>query len=297
MNGGPSEQAGEARALWDDKNLYLAFDLADKDVWGAFQKHDDKLWTQEAAEVFIDADGDGKTYIELQVSPRNVTFDSWLPAYRQNDNAWDAPGLRTAVQVRGTLDKRDDTDQGWTVEMAIPLAAAKGRLADMKGVPPVPGTEWRVNFFRMDLPGGKPQSASAWSPPLVPDFHAVDKFGTLVFGDELGNPPLKVDTVMARPVGNGPHPLNPITRKLMLANPGQSPAQPMGPVPSSRGEGGPRPNPGKVPPPEAGQSLPPAQPEGKAAPRGAPKAEKRPAAPKAEKKPAGTPADQPVEKK
>ena len=207
LDGAPAAQAASAKVLWDDQNLYVAFDFADTDIWGSLEKHDDKIYTQEAAEMFIDPDGDGRTYIELQVSPRNVTFDSWLPAYRQNDNAWDAP-MKTAVQVNGTLNKRDDTDTGWTVEMMIPLSAVKGRLETVKGVPPQVGTQWRINFFRMDLPSGKPQTGSAWSPPLIGDFHALDKFGTLVFGDEQG-------AVEA----TGPHALNPTLQNAMVAEP------------------------------------------------------------------------------
>lgn len=207
LDGSQAAQAASAKVLWDDQNLYVAFDFADTDIWGSLEKHDDKIYTQEAAEMFIDPDGDGRTYIELQVSPRNVTFDSWLPGYRQNDNAWDAP-MKTAVQVIGTLNKRDDTDTGWTVEMMIPLAAVKGRLETVKGVPPQVGTEWRINFFRMDLPAGKPQAGSAWSPPMRGDFHALDKFGTLVFGDEQGST-----------ATTGPHTLNPVLQQAMVAEP------------------------------------------------------------------------------
>lgn len=214
LDGAPAAQAASAKVLWDDQNLYVAFDFADTDIWGSLEKHDDKIYTQEAAEMFIDPDGDGRTYIELQVSPRNVTFDSWLPAYRQNDNAWDAP-MKTAVQVSGTLNKRDDTDTGWTVEMMIPLTAVKGRLENVKGVPPQVGTEWRINFFRMDLPAGKPQTGSAWSPPLVGDFHALDKFGTLVFADEQG----AVEST-------GPHALSPTLQKAMVAEPAATPGEP-----------------------------------------------------------------------
>jgi hypothetical protein len=178
MDGAFAEQKTEAKVLWDDKYLWVAFD-----------KHDDKLWTQEAVEVFIDADGDGKTYVELQTNPRGAIFDSYLPAYRQNQNDWDS-GMKVAVKVDGTLDNRTDTDKGWTVEMQIPLEAAKGREKEMKNVPPKVGTEWRVNFFRLDMPTGKPQWGSAWSPPLVGDFHALDKFGVLIFGDDKGNPPV-----------------------------------------------------------------------------------------------------------
>ena len=204
MSGAAAEQVSEAKVLWDDNNLYVAFDFKDTDIWGALLKHDDKLWTQEAAELFIDADGDQQTYVELQVSPRNTTFDSWLPAYRKNDNAWDAP-IKTAVNVRGTLDKRDDKDEGWTVEMMIPLETVKGRMAEMRNVPPKVGTEWRVNFFRMDMPSGKTQNACAWSPPLVGDFHALDKFGVLVFTDESGKlaaaPPAPADKAQNGPAG------------------------------------------------------------------------------------------------
>src|SRR5206468_10420546 len=138
-------------------------------------KHDDKLWTQEAVEIFIDADGDGKTYVELQVNPRNATFDSYLPEYRKNQNDWNSK-MKTAVKVDGTLDKRDDVDKGWTVEMAIPLEAVKGRAATGPQIPPKLGDLWRINLYRMDFPKGKTQTGSAWSPPLVGDFHALDKF-------------------------------------------------------------------------------------------------------------------------
>ncbi len=247
MTGLPVELGAQAKLLWDDQNLYVGFEFVDNDVWGTLEKHDDKLWTQEAAEVFLDPDGDGKTYVELQVSPRNVTFDSWLPAYRQNDNAWDS-GMETAVFVSGTLNQREDRDSGWSAELRIPLAAVKGRLESVRGVPPQVGTEWRANFFRMDQANGKPQTASSWSPPLVGDFHALDKFGTLVFTDAEGKTP----PVAAKPAepaapapapaappasapaapSAGPHKLNPLLEHSMKGDdsPAPAPAQAAAPT-------------------------------------------------------------------
>ena len=241
MTGHTAEQATIVKLLWDDQNLYLAFQIEDTDIWGTLEKHDDKLWTQEAAEVFLDADGDGKSYVELQVSPRNVTFDSWLPGYRQNDNAWDS-GMQTAVQVQGTVNQRDDKDKSWTVEMRVPMAAVKGRMEAMKGVPPQVGSEWRANFFRLDHPYGKPQVGSSWSPPMLGDFHALDKFGTLVFADSDGKvapsapAPATAETPppAAAPAtppaatapsakAAGPHTLNPMLEHAMKGD--DSPAQ------------------------------------------------------------------------
>jgi hypothetical protein len=68
-------------------------------------------------------------------------------------------------------------------------------------LPPAPGNVWRINMFRMDLPQGKPQQASGWSPPMVGDFHALDKFGELVFGDEKGNVPPPAPPIAAAPAG------------------------------------------------------------------------------------------------
>ena len=91
------------------------------------------------------------------------------------------------VRVDGTLNKREDQDKGWTAELAIPLEDVKGM--DDKStltLPPAPGNVWRINMFRMDVPQGKPQQAAGWSPPMVGDFHALDRFGEIVFGDAQG---------------------------------------------------------------------------------------------------------------
>jgi Carbohydrate family 9 binding domain-like len=197
MSGGPADQKTEAKLLWDRKNLYVAFDNTDTDVWANLTKRDDKLWTEEADELMIDADGNGKTYVELQVAPNGNVFDTYLPSYRKYEDSidpkkkpysWNSK-MNVKVHVNGTLNKREDQDKGWTVEMAIPLEDVKGMASEGPKLPPSPGDVWRFNMFRMDVPKGKAQMASGWSPPMVGDFHALDKFGELVFGDEKGNIP------------------------------------------------------------------------------------------------------------
>jgi hypothetical protein len=196
MTGGAADQKTEAKLLWDGKYLYVAFDNQDTDIWSNLTKRDDKLWTQEADELMIDADGNGKTYVELQVAPNGNVFDTYLPTYRKYEDTVD-PKLKpyswnskmiAKVSVDGTLNKREDKDKVWTVEMAIPLEDVKGldKASPVK-IPPAVGDKWRINMFRMDMPQGKGQQASGWSPPMVGDFHALDKFGDLVFGDEKGN--------------------------------------------------------------------------------------------------------------
>jgi hypothetical protein len=237
LTGAPAAQKTEAKLLWDKKFLYVGIDNADTDVWSNLTKRDDKLWTQEADELMIDADGNGRTYIELQVAPNGNVFDTYLPERRKYEDTinpkmkpfeWNSKMI-AKVHVDGTLNKREDVDKGWTAELAIPLEDVKG-MDDKSGVklPPSPGDVWRINMYRMDIPQGKPQQAAGWSPPMIGDFHALDRFGELVFGDAQGNvpppspPPLAkaAGKGMASPVASGP--TAPPDRKKAAAQKGAS---------------------------------------------------------------------------
>jgi hypothetical protein len=211
MNGAAADIKTDAKLLWDDQNLYIAFENVDTDVWTDLTKRDDKLWTQEAVEVMIDADGDGKSYVELQVAANGNVFDTYLPEWRKYEDTLDPKRkpydwnskAKVGVKVDGTLNKREDQDKGWTVELAIPLADANGLLTNGVKVPPALGATWRLNMFRMDKnKAAKDQVAAAWSPPMTGDFHVLSKFGQIVFADENGNvgpvQPVKQPTEVAR---------------------------------------------------------------------------------------------------
>jgi len=217
LTGGPAPIQTEAKLVWDKKNLYVAFQNADDDVWSDLTKRDDKLWTEEADELMIDADGNGRTYIELQVAPNANVFDTYLPSPRRYEDtvdpklkpfSWNSK-LTAKVHVDGTLNKRDDQDKGWTTELAIPLEDVKG-MDDKSAVrlPPEPGDVWRINMYRMDLPKGKPQQAAGWSAPMVGDFHALSRFGELVFGDADGKivpPPVAAAPANSKAKGGDVH--------------------------------------------------------------------------------------------
>jgi hypothetical protein len=180
MDGSPVKRKTVLKMLYDDANLYVSFDAEDPDVWGTLKNKDDAIYTEEACEVFIDADGDGATYNELQVSPHNVNFDASFVS-RRSDLAeamkWES-GMKTAVDVRGTIDDDSDTDQGWSAEMQIPLA----KLNHVPRLPPAKGDVWRFNAYRLEhLVRHKQVEGQAFSPLFVGDFHHLPRFGKLVF--------------------------------------------------------------------------------------------------------------------
>src|ERR1700690_261838 len=58
--------------------------------------------------------------------------------------AWDYPGLRHAVQADGVLNRRENIDKGWTVELAFPWRGLEP-IADGRALPPKDGDVWRID--------------------------------------------------------------------------------------------------------------------------------------------------------
>lgn len=168
----------EARLTWDDAALYVAFEVEDPDVWATHAEKDAPIYGEEVVEIFIDANGDGRTYNELELSPRGVQFDAYFPERRRGmDLGWES-GMTSAALVRGTLNDARDRDAGWTAEMRIPV----DRLAEVPRWPPMPGDRWRFNLYRLEWHSERKKSeGSAFSPPLVGDFHHLPRFGWLEF--------------------------------------------------------------------------------------------------------------------
>lgn len=144
-----------ARMLWDDEALYVAYACRDADMWALFTEEDDPMWSEEVVEVFIDPDGDGLDYLELEVNPLNAVVDLHIGRIHPewvSDKDWDILGLETAVQTVGTVNDSTDVDGGWTVEIAIPWAAFAPTIAG--GGKPRVGDRWRLNLYRIERGAG-----------------------------------------------------------------------------------------------------------------------------------------------
>lgn len=173
-DGKAASAATAAWLLWDDEALYVAFQAEDRDVTARFSHDDEPLYTSNVVEIFLNPGGDLVHYVEIEVAPSNALFDASFVGRRQHmDLAWSSHA-RHAVHVDGTLNDSSDVDRGWTVELAIPFASLPGSPR------PRAGDEWRFNLYRLRQPPGEGQ---AFRPPMVPDFHALDRFATLRFTD------------------------------------------------------------------------------------------------------------------
>lgn len=168
------------RVSYSDDWLYIGFVCNDGDIWGTFTQRDEYLWTEEAVEVFLDVDDEEKNYIEIEVSPQNVLFDSYIvdpvtidiPATAQ----FDMPQLTSAVAVDGTLNWGEDCDRRWVVELAVAFEDIYNNFEKIE-----PGeTELKINFYRIDRNRNSESGSYAWS-ATGGRFHKPSVFGTLIF--------------------------------------------------------------------------------------------------------------------
>jgi hypothetical protein len=111
-------------------------------------------------------------------------------------NAWDIAGMRSGVDIRGTLNRPGDNDDGWSVEIAMPWKILREAAPSHK--PPQAGDQWRVNFSRVQWqldvgdgryarrlkPGTKdllPENNWVWSPQGAVNMHMPERWGSVQF--------------------------------------------------------------------------------------------------------------------
>lgn len=187
-----------AKMLWDDNFLYIAAELKDPHVWGNLTKRDEIVFFDNDFEIFLDPYNTTHAYFEIEINALNNIFDLFLTKPYRNGGqplfSWDTQGMKHAVKINGTLNNPNDTDEGWTVEFAIPFRAVS--LSNHINVPKDKDV-WRINFSRVqwetEVKNGKyvkrkdangkdlAENNWVWSPQGVIDMHRPERWGYLQF--------------------------------------------------------------------------------------------------------------------
>ena len=199
---GPTiEHTCTIRMLWDDEYLYVLADMQEPHLWATLTQRDSVIYRDPDFEIFIDAEGSGRNYIELEVNALNTIWDLFLTAPYHSTNQvlhdWNIPGLKSAVSLRGTLNDPSDIDEGWSVEVAIPWTSITAHSHQSRRCkPPTPGTILRMNFSRVNwqvspdptAPHGYskrtatdgsplPESNHVWAPTGIINIHYPEHWG------------------------------------------------------------------------------------------------------------------------
>ena len=201
-------QKTNVKMLWDDKFLYVFAKLYENHIWGDITKRDEVIYYNNDFEVFINPNDDVFSYGEIEINALGTEWDLFLNRpYRlkgKADSSWNINGLKSAVDINGTLNDPNDLDDYWTVEIAIPLKEIEKLNTSGKDEKVISGDVWRINFSRVNWDfeinngvysrkkeNGKylPEYNWVWSPQGIINMHVPENWGYLVFSenDEVFN--------------------------------------------------------------------------------------------------------------
>lgn len=156
-----------------DDALHFTFTVDDSDIVVT------EKWTGESTldgedrvEIFFAKDEQLQQYWSIEIDSQGRVHDYQASHYRNFDNTWNCPGLKTTAQR---------TQTGYTVTATIPLAT----LGELLGQPVKEDTQLRLGLFRVEFYGTDPATHGdandnwiSWVRPETekPDFHVPSAF-------------------------------------------------------------------------------------------------------------------------
>ncbi len=162
-NGAPARPYSDTRLLWGDGHLYLSLYAADEDIRSRADTPDAPLWLDDSFRVELTR---GDVTYAIEVSPRGVITDS---VRRAKGGTWDyswSSGAHVSPELDGTLNKSDDVDEEWVIEMAIPFESL--------GLEGQSGETLGFSVRRCDTPKGSARVCAGWGLDDTPGTLVLD---------------------------------------------------------------------------------------------------------------------------
>ena len=168
----------KVKVLYSKSGIYFLFNCGDKKLTSTMKADNLNLWEEDVVEVFLWTDENFPVYFEYELSPYNFelpimvpnnngTFLGWLP--------WHYEGERKTQHATNVSRENGKDISAWEAEFFIPYKL----LAPLSNVPPLSGTKWRANMYRIDYDKGS-EVPFAWQ-KTTGTFHEYKKFGTFIF--------------------------------------------------------------------------------------------------------------------
>jgi len=176
-NSGGNSYEAKMKILYSDSGIYCLFYCGDTVITSTLKEDFADLFDEDVVEAFFWTDENTPIYFEYELSPFNYELPILVPnhkGYFLGWRPWHYEGSRKTIHATRIV-KNNKGISAWTAEFFIPYKLLK----PLTNIPPVKGTRWRANFYRMDYDH---QEFSEWSWQLTrTNFHDYERFGTLLF--------------------------------------------------------------------------------------------------------------------
>jgi hypothetical protein len=170
----------QAKVLYSETGVYFLYDCVDSKLTATIEGDFQNIFTEDVVEVFLWPDESFPVYFEYELSPLNYELPIIIPNYNGKFYGWQPwhyEGERRtkhATSVTGGEKKSGAKVDGWKAEFFIPYKL----LVPLNKVPPVSGTKWRANMYRIDYDKGT--TYFTWQ-KVSKSFHEYNNYGTFIF--------------------------------------------------------------------------------------------------------------------
>ena len=169
------------KILYSPKGIYVLFSGRDNKVTTQYDQDFGDLFKGDVFEVFFHPEPKQPLYFEYEINQLNRELVLLIHNARGNFAGW-APWhyergrvVKKMVDITGGKGEPDAAIRSWRAELFFPNEL----LQTFSNVPPLSGTVWNANFYRLDYDSGS-MVKWAWS-PVKQNFHEYDKFRLIKF--------------------------------------------------------------------------------------------------------------------
>lgn len=169
------------KVLYSAKGIYVLFHARDNKITTDYDQDFGDLYRGDVFEVFLQPDPAVPLYLEYEINAlkkelvllvphMNNKFFGWKPWHYEKGRR-----VTRMVNVEGGKAEKNAAISSWTAELFFPFEL----LQTLSNVPPVSGTVWKANFYRLDYDSGS-MVKWAWS-PVKQTFHEYKQFRSIRF--------------------------------------------------------------------------------------------------------------------
>lgn len=173
--------SSQFKILYSATGIYVLFNGEDERITTTYNKDFGDLYNADVFEVFFHTNPATPLYLEYEINQLNKELVLLVPSVNGKAYGW-IPWhyeknrvIRKMVHVMGGKKKSNASIRSWSAEIFFPYEI----FSPLDRVPPVSGTLWNANFYRLDYDSGK-MIKWAWG-PVKHSFHELDKFRPIQF--------------------------------------------------------------------------------------------------------------------
>ncbi len=175
----------QAKLAYDDKSVYVIFQVDDRYVRAVAKKHQDAVFRDSCVEFFFTPSGNvAQGYFNLEMNCGGTMLFYYQRAPSQSSvpiSGADLSRIKVSHSLPKIIDPEIADPTQWTVAYRLPVAMFS-KYFSARIQQPAPGITWRANLYKCADDTSHPHWLT-WSPVnfAEPDFHRPHSFGSLVF--------------------------------------------------------------------------------------------------------------------